>query len=383
MRILHTSDWHLGRMFHGVQLVEDQAYVLDQFVKLLGEVKPDVVIVAGDIYDRAVPPVEAIKLLDETFSRILLDYKVPIIAIAGNHDSPDRLGFGHRLLANQGLHLTGRVSNKLKPILIDDQYGSVAFCPIPYAEASIVREQFTNSQAANHHEALGVLVTHLQRQLKANSRIIGIAHAFVAGSEESESERPLSVGGAATVDPAIFEQFHYVALGHLHRAQQAGASHIRYAGSLMKYSFQEATHQKAVTLIELDVQGKAKVEAISISPQRDVRCLEGYLTDILKGPKNGENKHDYISVNILDTGAIIDAIGKIRQVYPNVLHIDRSKLKNGNSVIKPRADYKEAKELDLFNSFYEQVTDTALTSEYQDTFSEKLDEFYRHEREVG
>jgi exonuclease SbcD len=382
MRILHTSDWHLGRIFHGIYLTDDQAHVLQQFIQLVGETRPDVILITGDIYDRSVPPTEAIKLLDEVLSCILINYKVPIILITGNHDSPDRLGFGTRLMAMQGLHLIGQLTDRLKPVVIHDSDGPVYFCPAPYVEPPLVRERLLAPGAINHEQAMLSLIQHLSAPIPEGVRRVILAHAFVAGGEESESERPLSVGGSGMVSASFFQPFNYAALGHLHQPQDVGNEHVRYAGSLLKYSFSEASHRKSVTLVEMDGAGKTSFETIPLTPRRDVRRLEGYFTDILTGPKNGESKDDYIMVTLKDTGPIMDAIGKLREVYPNVLHLERPYLTAGGELRGPGADHRRLNEAELFSSFYEQVTGTPLSAEQNQTFAETLEKFYRREREV-
>lgn len=382
MRILHTSDWHLGRIFHGIYLTADQDHVLQQFVQLAGEARPDVILITGDIYDRSVPPTEAIKLLDETLSRILMGHKIPVILITGNHDSPDRLGFGNRLMARQGLHLIGQLTDRLKPVVINDQYGPVYFCPAPYAEPPLVRERLCAPDAVNHEQAMLSLLRHLSAPIPAGARRVILAHAFTAGGEESESERPLSVGGSGAVSASLFQNFNYAALGHLHQPQNVGCEHVRYAGSLLKYSFSEASHRKCVTLVEMDAAGKISTETISLTPRRDVRRLEGYFTDILAGPGNGESRDDYIMVTLRDTGPIMDAIGKLRQVYPNVLHLERPCLTAGGELRGPGGDHRRLNEADLFSSFFEQVTGTPLSGEQNKAFVETLEKFYRQEREA-
>jgi len=381
MRILHTSDWHLGRIFYGIHLTDDQAYVLDQLVKLVGEARPDVVVIAGDIYDRSVPPTEAVKLLDEVLSSIILVHKVPVIMIAGNHDSPERLGFGTRLLARQGLHLISQLTGDIKPIVIHDSHGPVYFWPLPYAEPAVVREKLAAPEATDHDRAMLCLLRRITGLTPRGTRTVALAHAFVAGGVESESERPLSVGGTGTVDAGYFQPFNYVALGHLHQPQRVGSEHIRYAGSLLKYSFSEAGHRKSVTLVEMDGSGKTTFEAVSLLPRRDVRCLEGFLHDILAGPHNGESRDDYLMVTLKDSGAIFDAVGKLREVYPNVLHIERSYLAEGE-LCGPGSNYRRLSEIDLFSSFYEQVTGDPLSDEQAGVFAAMVDELYRREREV-
>jgi exonuclease SbcD len=358
MRILHTSDWHLGRIFHGIYLTDDQAHVLQQFIQLAGEARPDVILITGDIYDRSVPPAEAIRLLDEVLSAILMDYKIPVILITGNHDSPDRLGFGTRLMARQGLHLIGQLTDQLKPVVIHDEHGPVYFCPVPYAEPPLVRERLRLPEVTNHEQAVLAAIGHLSAPIPKGARRVALAHAFVAGGEESESERPLTVGGAGAVSAACFQSFHYAALGHLHQPQAFGSGQARYAGSLLKYSFAETLHRKSVTLAEMDSAGEITAEAIALSPCRDVRRLEGFFTDIL------------------------DAIGKLRAVYPNVLHLERPGLTTGGELRGPGGDHRRLNEADLFASFFEQVTGTPLSAEQNKAFRETLETFNQQEREV-
>jgi len=382
MRILHTSDWHLGRIFHGVHLTSDQAHVLDQFVRLAVEEKPDVVLIAGDVYDRSVPPVEAVKLLDETLSRILLEANVPVVLIAGNHDSPERLAFGAGLLARQGLHIAGRPEDGLAPLVIHDSHGPVYFCPLPYAEPAVVRERLAAPDAADHNRAMFSLVKHVTASIPRGVRTIALAHAFVAGGAGSESERPLSVGGSGTVDASCFQPFQYAAMGHLHQSQNTGGGNIHYAGSLLKYSFTEADHQKSVTLADMDGAGGITMKNIPLSPRRDVRRLEGFISEILAGPRDGENREDYIMVTLKDYGAILDAAGKLREVYPNVLHIERPYLSGGGDVRGPGGDHRRLSEIDLFSSFFEQVTGVPLSDGQALVFNETVEALNRREREV-
>ena len=382
MRFLHTSDWHLGRIFHGVHLTDDQAHVLEQFIELVKDVTPDVVLIAGDVYDRSVPPIEAVRLLDETITRILLDCRVPVIMIAGNHDSPERLGFGTRLLARQGLYVISRVNGNPTPVILNDAHGPVYFCPIPYAEPPVVREVLSVTDALDHDRALRLLTGRLLAHVPAGARSVALAHAFVAGGEVSESERPLSVGGTGAVDWSCFQSFHYTALGHLHGPQSAGSAGIRYAGSLLKYSFAESASRKSVTLVEMDGAGEVQVEEMILTPRRDVRCLSGYLDELMTMTGDSPDRDDYLMVTLKDTGAILDVIGKLRSVYPNVLHIERPCLTGAGELRGPGGDHRRVNEADLFASFFEQVTGEHLQHDLQQTFTETLESLYRQEREA-
>jgi len=383
MRFIHTADWHLGRIFHGVHLTEDQAYILEEFVRLVADVKPEAVLIAGDVYDRSVPPHEAVQLFEEVLYRLILDCRVPVIVIAGNHDSPQRLGFGHRLLSRQGLYIVGQLTNEFLPVVLDDDYGPIYFCPVPYVEPPVVREILGAQEAQEHDSAMAALAGQWSARVPAGARKVALAHAFVTGGEASESERPLSIGGADQVLAARFQIFNYTALGHLHKSQSAGGEHTRYAGSLLKYSFAEAAHHKSVTLVELDAAGTAKWEAVHLSPRREVRCLDGCLNELLAGPSDRMGKEDYLSVTLRDTGAILDPIGKLRGVYPNVLHIERPNLNIGGELTGPGGDHRRLSELDLFASFFQQVAGEELTAEQQTVLVDTLEQIYRQDDQPG
>jgi exonuclease SbcD len=368
MRFIHTSDWHLGRLFHGAHLTDDQAHVLSQFVDLVKESRPEAILIAGDIYDRAVPPPEAVNLLDEVLSQIVGDLRIPTVIIAGNHDSPERLNFGSRLLTKQGLHVHGRLSPSFQPIVLEDGFGKVNVYPIAYAEPPVVREQLEDASIDSHNKANRAIVDSILKNQKAQARKILVTHAFVAGGQESESERPLSLGGSGLVDVASFAGFDYVALGHLHRPQKIGSESICYSGSLMKYSFSEADHKKSINIVEMDGEGKTRIEKVSLSPRRDVRILDGYLADILSQAENDAAKSDYLMVTLRDTGAIFDAIGKLRQVYPNVMHIERPLLNSDGRLANDNLDHRKVNEADLFANFYQQVTEENLTDEQWQAF---------------
>jgi exonuclease SbcD len=381
MRFLHTADWHLGRIFHGVHLTDDQAHILEQFLALVKDTRPDAIVIAGDIYDRAVPPTEAVRLLDETLSRLLLDYKVPVIMIAGNHDSPERLGFGSHLLSPQGLHVVGMLPVELDPILLYDNYGPVYFAPLTYAEPAVVREMW-QAPAIDHDAALTLMTQHVTAKIPKGARKVAVAHAFLAGGSECESERPLSVGGSSMVNAAVFKSFHYTALGHLHNSQKAGGENVRYSGSLMKYSFDEATQKKGINLVEIDEHGAVNIEVVQLRPKRDVRCVTGLFADLAKGAKLGENPEDYLMITLDDNEPILDARVRLKAVYPNVLDFSYTRLSRTGVLKGPEADHRKLTEQELFSSFFTQMTGESMTEKQAAGFSKVVEELYRREREV-
>jgi DNA repair protein SbcD/Mre11 len=375
MRILHTSDWHLGRIFHGIHLTEDQSYILDELIYLIKDSNIDAILVAGDIFDRSVPPVEAVNLLDEVMSKIVLDLKIPTIMIAGNHDSPDRIHFGSRLMGASRLSITGRYKKNISPVVISDDFGEVHFYPLPYAEPATVREQMGNEDIHTHDEAMLKVVSSIKDNMDKGKRNVLISHTFAAGGEASDSERPLSIGGSSVVDASYFKDFNYVALGHLHRPQRVGGDNVRYSGSLMKYSFSEVTQKKSIPIIDMDEKGNITVENIVLRPKRDLRCIDGYLDDILKGPRSGENREDYIMVTLKDEGALLDAMGKVRSVYPNCLHIERPQLTLSSNLCGADSNFKKMSITDLFSSFFKQVTDTEMSQEQASVFEGVLNKY--------
>jgi len=382
MRVLHTADWHLGRIFHGVHLTEDQSYVLDELIEIVRDARPDVVIVAGDIYDRAVPPQDAVSLLDDVLSRLVAKVGVPVVLIAGNHDSPERLSFGARLLANSNLHVFGPLLPEYRPVVLEDNYGPVNIYAIPFAEPPVVREKIGGNDIRDHDSALRQILQHIRAKQPTDRRSILVAHAAVVGGKTSDSERPLSIGGSETVEPAIFEGFDYVALGHLHQPQSSGEDHIQYSGSILKYSFSEASHQKSVTIVEMDATGKCAIERIALSPRRDVRRIEGTLEDILEKARSDENQDDYIMVTLLDRQPVLNAMGRLREVYPNTLHIERPLVAPSTVHAQAPADHLRLSEAEMFSSFFSQVTGEEMTEPEARAFADIIDALRRREREA-
>lgn len=382
MRILHTADWHLGRLFHGQRLTEDQAYVLKQFVALVGEEHPDLVVIAGDIYDRAVPPPEAVHLLDDVLSEIVRGHHTPVLLIAGNHDSPERLHFGSRLLAEQGLHVAGTFAAHPMHLPLPDAAGPVHCYALPYAEPASVRGTLADDAVHDHEGAMRAALARIRAQHPAGERAVLVTHAFVAGALTAEdSERPLSIGGTGAVDADCFAGFDYVALGHLHRRQTLGGERLHYPGSLLKYSFAEAGQTKTVSLLELAASGHVTLRAIPLTPRREVRCLEGYLAELLEGTPG--NREDYLQVTLRDSGAILDAIGKLRDVYPNVLDLQRAALREGGELSGTHGDHRKRETADLFADFFVQATGEALAEAQRAAFAATVDRQREREREAA
>jgi exonuclease SbcD len=341
---------------------------------------PDAVVIAGDIYDRSVPPPEAVRLFDDVLSRLVLDLKVPVILIAGNHDSPQRVGFASKLLSQRDVHIFGPFTAEIGVVTLGDKDGPVHFHAIPYADPATVRSGFDRPDVVCHDSAMRCCVKRIRDREREGRKVL-IAHQFVVGGTESDSERPLSVGGAGTVGADVFDGFNYVALGHLHRPQSMSGGKVCYSGSLMKYSFSEADHSKSVSIVEMDGSGVCKVERVTLSPRRDVRIVKGLLADILKGPLNGESKDDYIEAILDDTTALLEPRARLREVYPNTLKISRSEFEPQVRPGGRRVDHTKLNDLDLFGAFFHQVTGDAMVADQSKAFTEVVEALRRQERE--
>ncbi|EKO3453151.1 exonuclease SbcCD subunit D [Vibrio fluvialis] len=371
MKFLHTSDWHLGRQFHNVSLLEDQRYVLKQLIDYLKNNAVDAVIVAGDVYDRSVPPTVAIELLDEVVSSICTDLNIPMIMIPGNHDGAKRLGFAAKQMKGAGLHIISDFEQMMTPVVLkSDQAGDVAFYGMPYNDPEQVRHHYQNS-VTTHDEAHQFLCECIKAQRDTSQRHVLISHCFVDGAMESDSERPLSIGGSDRVNHEHFADFDYVALGHLHQPQKKGEEHIRYSGSLMKYSFSEQHQKKGMTLVELNDAGFVAAEHIPLSAPHDMRIIEGELDQLLEQGKTDPSAHDYLLVRLHDKHAILDPMEKLRKVYPNVLHLEKPGMLIGVYQDMGRARLARG-EMDMFRDFFLEAKQEPLSEQQESAMAEVI-----------
>ena len=399
MKIIHTGDWHIGKIVNEFSMIDDQRYILNELIKLINFEKPDVLIIAGDIYDRSIPPVEAVDLLNEVFSKILIDNKVKIVAISGNHDSGERVSFGSKILEKEGLYIQGIIEDEIKSITIDDEEGSVNFYMIPYVDPAILRRKFNNPEIRNHNDAMKELINRIKPILNEGERNIVVTHGYVtykrkdamdkdvenlyelAELEVSDSERPLSIGGTDLIDSDNFDCFDYVALGHLHGRQKVGREEIRYSGSLMKYSFSEINHKKGVVIIEIDGNKNINIRQEELSPKRNMRIIKGPLDELIKaGLEDCSNREDYIQAILTDEGEIIDPIGKLRSAYPNIMILKREEKKNiGTSLTAASKGYKSKSELELFEEYYDRLGSGEFTEEKKEVIRNVINEVFREE----
>ncbi|EPM5415935.1 exonuclease SbcCD subunit D [Vibrio parahaemolyticus] len=369
MKFIHTSDWHLGRQFHNVSLLEDQQAVLEQLIQYIENNPVDAVIVAGDVYDRSVPPTIAIELLNRVVKRICGELNTPMILISGNHDGAERLGFGSEQMKRSGLHIISNFEDMLTPVVIETKAaGHVAFYGMPYNDPEQVRYVY-KEPVSTHDEAHKLLAEKITEQFQPEHRNILISHCFVDGAIESESERPLSIGGSDRVSHEHFLNFDYVALGHLHQPQKKGEEYIRYSGSLMKYSFGEQNQKKGFTLVEIGKDGFIGAEHIELTAPHEMRIVEGELEQILEWGKTDPKNEDYLLVRLMDKHAILNPMEKLRTVYPNVLHLEKPGMLIG--VEQEMAQAKLARsEIDMFKDFFAEAQDSELSNEQEQAISD-------------
>ncbi len=369
MKFIHTSDWHLGRQFHNVSLLEDQQAVLEQLIQYIENNPVDAVIVAGDVYDRSVPPTIAIELLNRVVKRICGELNTPMILSSGNHDGAERLGFGSEQMKRSGLHIISNFEDMLTPVVIESKAaGHVAFYGMPYNDPEQVRYVY-KEPVSTHDEAHKLLAEKITEQFQSEHRNILISHCFVDGAIESESERPLSIGGSDRVSHEHFLNFDYVALGHLHQPQKKGEEYIRYSGSLMKYSFGEQNQKKGFTLVEIGKDGFIGAEHIELTAPHEMRIVEGELEQILEWGKTDPKNEDYLLVRLMDKHAILNPMDKLRTVYPNVLHLEKPGMLIG--VEREMAQAKLARsEIDMFKDFFAEAQDSELSNEQEQAISD-------------
>ncbi|MGE4548762.1 MAG: exonuclease SbcCD subunit D [Intestinibacillus sp.] len=366
MKLLHIADLHIGKRVNEFNMIEEQKHILEQVLRLVDEEKTDGVLIAGDVYDKSQPPVEAVELLD-AFLTGLTERGQAVFMISGNHDSPERLGFGSRLLRKNGLYIAGVFEGRMRKATLRDEHGAVNIFLLPFIKPAVVKPYFET--AIESYDQAVRMVTDAA-ELNPAERNILLAHQFVISGtqqpERSDSES-VSVGGLDHVDAAAFDGFDYVALGHLHRAQRIGRDTVRYAGSPLKYSFSEARHAKSVTVLELGAKGQIAVTARPLAPLHDLREIKGPIAELLRvGREDPQSAEDYIHVTLTDEGPLYDAIGQLRQVYPNLMLLDFENSRSRQTDLSqaaPAGDIAVQSPLELFAAFYEAQNNSPLRDE--------------------
>lgn len=381
MRFIHTADWHLGKTLKNAPMIDEQDYILNgEFLKIVDDAKVDAVIIAGDIYDRGIPPIDAINLFDEIICK-LTERKIFVLCISGNHDSAARLNFGSRLMSKANFFIKTRPEKNPSPIILQDDFGEIYFSLIPFFEPVEIKEIFLPedfSEKLTSEAANKIYIAEARKKIPEGKRSVAIAHLFAAGGITSESERKF-VGGLENVDTENFSAYNYTALGHLHKPQNMKKTDfiVRYSGSPLKYSFDEAKHDKGITLVDIDGEGKISFEHIKLNPRRDVRIVEGKLDDL----KKFEKTEDYIHANLTDKNYFLNAMETLREfAFPNILSLKFTNLErtaeDDSSEKKFSADTSI---LNQFKEFFESKTGEEFNSEYEAAMKDFLMEIDRKE----
>lgn len=351
--------------------------MLAQIIAHIEAESVEALVIAGDIYDRSVPPATAVSLLDEIIGKICIDMKVPVLLIPGNHDGAERLGFGARQMRSAGLHIMADLKRVTEPVILKCDSGDVAFYGIPYNDPETVRNLF-GVDISTYDEAHTYLIDKITNAMSGDVVNILISHCFLDGARESESERPLSIGGADRVSYQPCAGFDYVALGHLHSPQHRGGEHVRYSGSILKYSFSEQNQDKGVTLVEVDSNGLAGTKHLPLLPLRDMRIVEGEMQTILEQGAVDPDNEDYLLVRLTDRHAILDPMGKLRAVYPNVLHLEKPGMLETGEQQANRETLKRG-ELEMFRDFFVQVTGQELSDDQDQAIAQVIVQARRRE----
>ena len=369
MKYIHLSDLHLGKRVNEFSMLEDQEYILAEIIQIIEKERPDGVLIAGDVYDKSMPSAEAVQLFDDFLYR-LVKQQVQVFVISGNHDSPERIAFGGRLMDKSGVHLSPVYDGKVTCVDMEDELGKVHVYLLPFLKPSHVRRYLPETEISTYTDAIREALAAVE--MNVQERNILVTHQFVTGAERSESEE-ISVGGSDNVDASVFEGFDYVALGHLHGPQSVGKETIRYCGTPLKYSFSEAKHQKSLSVIELNEKGNISVRTIPLVPRRDLREIKGtYMELTAKSFYAGTAADDYLHITLTDEEDIPDAIGKLRVIYPNLMRLDYDNQRTRTRVqVKGAESVEQKTPLELFSEFYEKQNNQSMNDE-QSRFCNEL-----------
>ncbi len=361
MKFIHLSDLHLGKRVNEFSMLDDQRHILGEIRRVIDGERPDAVLIAGDIYDRPVPPAEAVGLFDD-FLYGLVKRELPVFVISGNHDSPERLSFCSRMIDASGVHFARTFSGKVEPFTLVDEYGPVDIFMLPFLKPAAVRRFYPDEPIDTYTDALRAAIGSME--IDSARRNVLVAHQFVTGAARSESEE-LFVGGLDNVDASVFEPFDYAALGHLHGPQNVGSARVRYCGSPLKYSFSEAGQVKSVTVAELGAKGELSVRTAPLVPLHDLRELRGTYEDLTdRRNYEGTNLNDYLHITLTDEEDVYDALGKLRVIYPNLMKLDYDNRRTrAAGEIDDGAAGEDRSPLELFAALFQQQNGRPMSDE--------------------
>lgn len=383
MKILHLADLHFGKILQEQSLIEDQEYILKEIINIIKEKEIKALLISGDIYDRSVPPTEAVNLLDNFLKILIKDLKIKVFIISGNHDSKDRLGFGNKIFEDEGLYIESKYNGRLKKVKLEDEYGPLNIYMLPFIKPVEVKKFFEDDLENNYDLAINKIIE--KEEIDESERNIIMVHQFVtAGNvkpERTESE-VLSLGGIENVDVSNFKSFDYVAIGHVHRPQKIGRDTARYAGTILKYSFSEINHNKSIPIIDIKEKGNITINLLPLKPLRDMREIKGPIEELIKEENYKEgNLEDYIKAIITNEEPVYDAIGKIKKIYPNTLKLEIQNSKTINKNEEQNINLEELKkksELELFSDFYKLQNNLDLNEEQKEIVKNIISEV-KHE----
>lgn len=377
MKLIHLSDLHIGKRLHEASLLEDQAYILDQIVDIVRQEAPDGVLIAGDVYDKTVPPAEAVCLLDEFLVKLAAS-GAPVLLISGNHDSPERLSFASRLLEKSRLYIAPVYEGRVSPVTLEDECGPVDIWLLPFVKPIHLRHFFPEETVDSYTDALACAIRHMD--LDPSRRNVLVTHQFVTGASRCDSEQ-VSVGGADNVDAAVFDPFDYVALGHIHGPQDVGSPRVRYCGTPLKYSFSEAGQRKSVTVAELGEKGELGVRTVPLKPLRDMKEIRGSY-DTLAGREfyQSFDRNLYLHAILTDEEDVPDAVGKLRSIYPNLLWLSYDNRRTRAGERDPDLGELEAlSPLELFAQFYERQNGGAMSEPQRACLSALIEQVWEED----
>lgn len=376
MKFIHLSDLHLGKRVNEFSMLEEQDAILKQILKIIDAEAPNGVLIAGDIYDKSVPSAEAVQLFDG-FLCELAKRHLQVFIISGNHDSPERISFGSRIMDASGIHLSPVYNGKIEPITMQDDYGKVTIYMLPFIKPSHIRRFYEDEDIITYTDAMHVAISAMN--IDTSARNILITHQFVTGATTCESEE-ISVGGTDNVDANIFTDFDYVALGHIHGAQNCGSERVRYCGTPLKYSFSEAHHQKSVTVIELGAKDELNIRTVNLTPLHDMSEIRGTFAELTNPIYYTANPitENYLHITLTDEDDIPDAIGRLRMIYKNLMRLDYDNTRTrSHNIILGSTNTETKSAYELFAEFFEKQNNTAMSneqSEYMKSLIEKIEE---------
>ncbi len=377
MKLVHLSDLHIGKRLDEVSLLDDQKHILLQILKIIDEEKPHAVLIAGDVYDKSVPSAEAVTLFDEFLCR-LAAWNVTVLIISGNHDSPERLAFANRLLEQRHIHISPVYDGKIEPVTLTDENGEVDFWLLPFIKPVHVRRFYPDETIESYTDACRTAVE--QMGICKQRRNVLLTHQFVTGATLCDSEE-LSVGGSDNVDASVFEDFDYVALGHIHGPQNIGTPKIRYCGTPLKYSFSEANHHKSVTVVNLGPKGELSLELRPLTPKHDLRKIKGTFDQVSSRQFYEKTAvDDYLHITLTDETDVPEAMGRLRGIYPNLMKLsyDNTRTRH-NQIIEGATDVSHKSPLELFEELYELQNNQPMSQE-QRSFAAQLIEAIQEEK---